>query len=1769
MNVPHDANHWQILLAQAGPAALDAVLKSVLLLALAALVTGAMRRCSAAARHLVWLLAVAGLFALPGLSWTLPGWNILPRWMSVQAGVPAPAQNQSHAIAPIARDHGPHLTDRSDQTDRTDRTDGTYMTERPERPTTPTGHSANPLANASPAPQAQGVPIMAQAASPVRFSAGELCLAAWLAGFAVVLLRTVTGLAGLWHLERASRLEKSLSWLELLQKLARGLGLGRPVALLKSHRRRMPMTWGVLRPRLLLPETSEAWPEERRRVVLLHELAHAWRWDYATNLLTRLACAVWWFNPLVWLAARRMAAERERACDDIVLNHGANPAEYAEQLLEIAAGLRPGGWAEPAGIAMARPTKLEARLRAILDANRNRAALTRAAVFSALLILTVILIPVAMMKAAPASSNPQSPIPNPQSAKPPETILAELRNILPEDWTCTLNRKPGKVAWSEGQFKEPLFRIDFTNLNISFNTNPSPPHGLRGPPHPGLPLYFLPVTEEDRVHWENYGGSLFRRFAETPDYFVVTDPRDLNGGVFSVIGQRSVEPLFRALETYFGKLAYEKTGGFLRVHGQATTGLTSDSGFAGQAVDDQTGKPIKEFTLEFSTNDPTIPGGRLVTARNAVLREASTFFGGRFALEGRNYTMGPLPDIGLTFNGDQWWEKGQKVWPQVHAEGYLTEPMTTEPVVWPVKLTNLMVRLKRPGASPQPATNNPAPSSANPKSKIQNPQSNAALAPGATADGLYAAGFKPEKSEITVGEPIYLEFDLTNMASRTILLAVGGAQWGLAGPYRIEAFDAKGDRIPDMYGDGNHAYSQVTGATAIESGRVFRDRIYLPKFIKLENPGEITIVASRKISLYGAVPDFAAYNSQGSIGGDVQRVNVISDFPGDRGYTLWQYEITSQFELMVQPADPERLLKRALELVAGFDKIGAEDLAGNTNTRTVLGGNVEARSKAPSGWWFDTTNEEVRWIVKEISDIGDRRIIPELEKHLADPSLKIRYACVRALCALGEPLRPEWIVPLIQSRRWALMDDPETFAQEHGGTNAASLLIECMELSNPSATNIWNFRLYNTIQALHIPELDGPYNYSGSRYGSDPNQEGTPQEIQQNAATLKKFQDWLKTHPLPTPSAASEVQSATSLAIATPASSNPQSPIPKPQSDWGDAVEGVSVQLHTDRIVWTLGDDVTLKFSLRNQGPRSFSMILRDVLGELEVDGVWFHWVGGGSLVPRQFTPGQQFDNLPIRFTTSWQDKDGRFLRLTPGRHTIRYAYPLQPRTPISPLSNPVEIEVRTYVPPGGWPWKGADSAGSNLWSHWLLQPRNWQDMPGTPNLRTVEEAVKYVLNEGSVLNYESPDFARKRADLTLPSGRKVTSDAAEGLITSAFVPFGKQAIPALIELLDNDAEYARAGAFLYIQIITGRNDARYNPGFSKADRRQSVQAWRAWWEKNKDNPRLDYLPTVVVDAADWDAAPAQSAKSPETILAELRNILPEDWTCQLTLTPGAGEDRYGMGSNIVVSSALVWNTLFCIDFTNANISFANYPMGGSGWPLPPHPIVRLYFLPAADKSSLPLAKPGYHIGVGDPMAFAELDGYRVATTLLDINRAKGGNLCSRSTAPLGYSLEKYFGKFTGDAMRDILGITLEAPDGLTTGSGFAGQVVDDQTGKPVREFTVEYDYRGPPTNDPFLPSHKIVFFGGRFMLQFQLTDPVWEEVEFVGSGSRFTGGTEWTSGQKLRLQVSANGYLTEPMTTEPVVWPVKLTNVIVRLKRAAPSPQPATNNPAPAPTGP
>jgi len=93
--------------------------------------------------------------------------------------------------------------------------------------------------------------------------------------------------------------------------------------------------------------------------------------DCRVQLVTQAACALYWFNPLVWVAAAHVRSERERACDDEVLGFGAQPSSYAAHLLDIARDLRPS-LRPTAALAMARPSELEGRLLAVLAAGRAR-----------------------------------------------------------------------------------------------------------------------------------------------------------------------------------------------------------------------------------------------------------------------------------------------------------------------------------------------------------------------------------------------------------------------------------------------------------------------------------------------------------------------------------------------------------------------------------------------------------------------------------------------------------------------------------------------------------------------------------------------------------------------------------------------------------------------------------------------------------------------------------------------------------------------------------------------------------------------------------------------------------------------------------------------------------------------------------------------------------------------------------------------------------------------------------------------------------------------------------------------------------------------------------------------------------------------------------------------------------------------------------------------------------------------------------------------------
>jgi beta-lactamase regulating signal transducer with metallopeptidase domain len=215
--------------------------------------------------------------------------------------------------------------------------------------------------------------------------------AVYFVGVALLVGRLLFERSALRRLARRSREISDAGWRRALTEAAGQLRLATDLRLLRCAGEIVPITFGFRTPVIVVPPSSDDWSDDRRRAVLLHELAHVARRDCLTQLLGAVACAVYWPHPGVWLAARRLRVERELACDDRVLAAGAEPGAYAGHLLELAHSLRPAS-ALATAMAMARPRDLEHRLLAIVDAARDRGALPRgrsailAAAFVALLL---------------------------------------------------------------------------------------------------------------------------------------------------------------------------------------------------------------------------------------------------------------------------------------------------------------------------------------------------------------------------------------------------------------------------------------------------------------------------------------------------------------------------------------------------------------------------------------------------------------------------------------------------------------------------------------------------------------------------------------------------------------------------------------------------------------------------------------------------------------------------------------------------------------------------------------------------------------------------------------------------------------------------------------------------------------------------------------------------------------------------------------------------------------------------------------------------------------------------------------------------------------------------------------------------------------------------------------------------------------------------------------------------------------------------------------
>ena len=355
-------------------AALSIAIKATLLLAAAALVhAGIRRRASAALRHLLWTVTVAGMLLLPILSVALPEWVVMTR------SVPASALGAGPVLDSVEEPATGAL---------------------PAPVAAPAAAAVEADSGASAGLRPGGFAALADRLSWVGMVAGV-----YATGVFVLLIYLAMQRRSVRRLARAATDASGSDWTQLLSECAGRMGVDRPVRLLRSRERSMPMTFGTRRPAILLPATADTWPEDRQRAVVLHELAHVARYDCLTQSLAFAACAMYWFHPAVWWVSRRLRIERELACDDRAIAAGAPARAYAGHLLEIAYAF--GSHRAPAlAVSMARPRHLEGRMLAVLDAARNRRVPSLRVRVAGAALAAALLVPLASVTSTVAAVEP-------------------------------------------------------------------------------------------------------------------------------------------------------------------------------------------------------------------------------------------------------------------------------------------------------------------------------------------------------------------------------------------------------------------------------------------------------------------------------------------------------------------------------------------------------------------------------------------------------------------------------------------------------------------------------------------------------------------------------------------------------------------------------------------------------------------------------------------------------------------------------------------------------------------------------------------------------------------------------------------------------------------------------------------------------------------------------------------------------------------------------------------------------------------------------------------------------------------------------------------------------------------------------------------------------------------------------------------------------------------------------------------------------------------
>jgi beta-lactamase regulating signal transducer with metallopeptidase domain len=275
---------------------------------------------------------------------------------------------------------------------------------RPVEPAVPAAAPAPLPANRN-VPSADHVSILpaaGQAPARVSINPAATATAAYALPAFILLLITFIAFLRLVALQARADVLVDGHWLSALARAQRRMGFKHGTALLTSDELASPISWGLLRPVILLNSRAVEAAGEAEAIIS-HELAHVARMDWIKLLLARVATALFWFNPLVWILAREAHQLREEAADDSVLAADIVDTDYAQLLVGVARHECPSLLLGAHGVAPSK-NSLARRVARVLDGKLTRGPVAGSFAMTVFVGALVVATPLAALTLAPPAA---------------------------------------------------------------------------------------------------------------------------------------------------------------------------------------------------------------------------------------------------------------------------------------------------------------------------------------------------------------------------------------------------------------------------------------------------------------------------------------------------------------------------------------------------------------------------------------------------------------------------------------------------------------------------------------------------------------------------------------------------------------------------------------------------------------------------------------------------------------------------------------------------------------------------------------------------------------------------------------------------------------------------------------------------------------------------------------------------------------------------------------------------------------------------------------------------------------------------------------------------------------------------------------------------------------------------------------------------------------------------------------------------------------------